>query len=83
MYISGEAFGKKRKNAKHALDGRSEKAAKREVDIVQEFDIEIESTQKEVRKDKNWTAPGIDGIHNYWWKNYELAQKALTEAYMS
>ena len=29
------------------------------VNIVQEFDIEIESTLKEVRKIKNWTAPEL------------------------
>ena len=47
---------------------------------MQEFDVE--STQKEVRKRKNWTAPGIDGTQNYWWKNFELSQNALTKAYV-
>ena len=30
---------------------------------------------------KNWTAPGIDGIQNYWWKRFQIAQKALTRAF--
>ena len=51
------------------------------VNIVQEFEIENEneSLRKEIRKRKNWTAPGIDGIQNYWWKNFTSAQKALTK----
>ena len=26
-----------------------------------------------VRKRKNWCAPGIDGIQNFWWKKFEGA----------
>ena len=51
------------------------------VNIVQEFEIENESLRKEIRKRKNSTAPGIDGIQNYWWKNFTPAQKALTKVY--
>ena len=35
----------------------------------------------ENRKRKNWTAPGIDGIENYWWKTFQTAQKALKRAF--
>ena len=51
------------------------------VNIVQEFEIENESLRREIRKRKNWTAPGIDGIQNYWWKNFTPAQKALTKVH--
>ena len=34
-----------------------------------------------MEKRKGWTAPGIDGIQNYWWKNFESAQRALTRAF--
>ena len=54
----------------------------KKVNIAQEFDIEIKSTQKEVRKKKKWTTRGTDGRQNYWWKNFEPAQKALTKAYV-
>ena len=37
--------------------------------------------KKEVAKRKNWTAPGIDGILNFWWKKFEPAQKALMKAF--
>ena len=32
---------------------------------------------------KNWTAPGIDGIQNYWWKKFTSAQEALAKSFMS
>ena len=54
----------------------------KKVNTVQKFDIEIESTEKEARKKKCWIAPGTDGIQNYWWKNFEPAQKALTKTYV-
>ena len=41
--------------------GLSEKA-----NIVSQFGITEEKLRKETSKRKNWTAPGIDGIQNYW-----------------
>ena len=40
----------------------------------------MEKVKKEVVKRKGWTAPGIDGIQNFWWKKLEPTQKALTRA---
>ena len=37
---------------------------------VKDFDINLAQLCKEVKKRKNWTAPGIDGIQNYWWKKF-------------
>jgi len=34
--------------------------------IVGQFMITEEKLRKETSKRKNWTASGIDGIHNYW-----------------
>jgi len=42
---------------------------------------EEEKIKKETSKRKNWTAPGIDGIQNYWWKKFTMAQKALVRIY--
>lgn len=47
------------------------------VNHVSEFATTDEHMKKEVAKRKNWTAPGIDGIQNFWWKKFEPAQKAL------
>ena len=49
--------------------------------LVSEFAITDENMKKEVAKRKNWTAPGIDGIQNFWWKKFEPAQKALRKAF--
>ena len=55
---------------------------KQKVKNVKEFQVNFENVKKEVRKRKGWTAPGIDGIQNYWWKKFESAQEALTKAFI-
>jgi hypothetical protein len=49
--------------------------------IIKEFTIRDETIRKEVSKRKGWTAPGIDGIQNFWWKKFEPAQKSLAKAF--
>ena len=51
------------------------------VQNVNEFTIMENKVVAKIRKRKNWTAPGIDGIQNYWWKRFQTAQKALTRAF--
>ena len=51
------------------------------VNQANDFNITLEKVKKELGKRKGWTAPGIDGIQNYWWKMLELAQEALTRAF--
>ena len=53
------------------------------VNIVSQFEITEEKLRKETSKRKNWTAPGIDGIQNYWWKKFTSAQKALAKSFTS
>ena len=53
----------------------------KKVSRVTEFNITFEKVKKEVAKRKEWTAPGIENIQNYWWKKLEPAQKALTRAF--
>ena len=45
--------------------------------VVGQFEITEVRLKKEASKRKNWTAPGIDGIQNYWWKKLIPAQEAL------
>ena len=49
--------------------------------IVSEFGITEEKLRKETSKRKNWTAPGVDGIQNFWWKKFIPAQKALAKVF--
>ena len=51
--------------------------------IVSQFEITEEKLRKETSKRKNWTAPEIDGIQNYWWKKFTSAQKALAKSFTS
>ena len=41
------------------------------VTLINKFYIDTEKLNlklKEINKRKNWTAPGIDGVQNFWWK---------------
>ena len=52
------------------------------VTSVNDFNISLETVRKEVAKRKGWTAPGIDGIQNFWWKKFEAAQEAQTKVFI-
>ena len=54
---------------------------KTSINTVKEFTIEEERLIKIVKKRKNWTSPGIDGIQNYWWKKFRTAPKTLKRAF--
>ena len=45
------------------------------------FTITDENMKKEIAKQKNWTAPGIDAIQNFRCKKFEPVQKALRKAF--
>ena len=45
------------------------------VQNVDEFTITENKVVEEIRKRKNWTAPGIDGIQNDWWKRFQQHRK--------
>ena len=48
---------------------------------VKEFNITVEIFEKETKKKKNWTAPGIDGIQNFYWKKLKPARRELRRAF--
>ena len=48
---------------------------------VQEFVTDNEKLKKTVKKRKNWSAPGIDGIQNYWWKKLTGTWKGVTNCF--
>ena len=54
---------------------------KAKVHKVEQFIIKEEVLSSTVKKLKNWTSPGIDGIQNYWWKMFKSVQRALVRAY--
>ena len=51
------------------------------VNNVKEFKITEDKLKKETAKRKNWTAPGVDGIQNFWWKKFIPAQMQLVKAF--
>ena len=48
---------------------------------VQEFTINGQKLYETVKKRKNWSAPGIDGIQNYWWKKLKGTWSSLLRCF--
>ena len=44
---------------------------------MKEFDINENELNLGIKKRKNWTTSGMDGIDNLWWKRFRPAQEAL------
>ena len=49
---------------------------------VEEPTITEEKLYKTIRKRKNWSAPGIDGTQNFWWKKLREMWKALVRSFI-
>ena len=48
---------------------------------MSEFAITGKNMKSEIATPKNLTAPGIDGIQNFWRKKFEPVQKASRKAF--
>ena len=46
---------------------------------VEEMEITEKKLYELLRKRKNWSAPGIDKIPNFWWKKLSGSWKSLVE----
>lgn len=53
------------------------------VNVIGRFEITEGRLKRETVRRKNWTAPGIDGIQNYWWKKFTSAQRAMVRVFNS
>ena len=51
------------------------------VEDVQELTIDEGVTKNIIKKRKNWTSPGVDGIQNYWWKRFSGTWNALSQVF--
>ena len=57
-----------------------EKRLREKVKSTSEFKVTEKDLQDVAKKRKNWSAPGIDGITNYWWKTLTATRKLLARA---
>ena len=48
---------------------------------VEEMTINEEKLYETIKKRKNWSAPGIDAIQNFWWKKLKGTWKSLVKSY--
>ena len=47
---------------------------------VLEIEITINDLEKTIKKRKNWSAPGLDGIQNFWWKRFNSTWQPMLSA---
>ena len=59
------------------MDRKSEQAIKGTISNIKEFNITEETLEEETKKRKNWTAPGINSIQNFWRNRLKLAKREL------
>ena len=57
-----------------------EKRLREKVESISEFKMTEKDLQDVAKKRKNWSAPGIDGITNYWWKTLTATGKPPARA---
>ena len=57
------------------------KQIREKITRVKKFNITVGTLEKETKKRKNWTAPGIDGIQNFWLKKLKPARTELRRAF--
>jgi len=50
---------------------------------VEEFRVRLDIMSKQIKKRKNWTAPGADGIQNYWWKKLDATWPHLVRLFQN
>ena len=67
--VSGGIWEKDKKAPMVPWMEKAREALKAKVRKAEQFTIKEEVLSSTVKKRKNWTPPGIDGIQNYWWKN--------------
>ena len=53
---------------------------KNKVTKVNEFSVTDVTIEKVIKRRKNWTAPGIDGIQNFWWKMFSSTWRPMSKA---
>ena len=58
----------------------TEKRLREKVKSTSEFKVTEKDLQDVAKKRKNWSALGIDGITNYWWKTLTATKKPLARA---
>lgn len=55
------------------------KKIRQKVPNVQEFTIAEKKLHQTVKK--NWSTPGIDGVHNFWWKKFTGIWSAILKCF--
>ena len=54
------------------MGGKIKESMKDKIRHVEELQTTEQELLKPIKKRKNWSAPGTDGISNFWWKTMRL-----------
>ncbi|XP_044762032.1 uncharacterized protein LOC123319228 [Coccinella septempunctata] len=54
-----------------------EKLRLQSVTAMENVVVTVEDIKATVKRLRNWSSPGIDGVHNYWWKHLTSTHAAL------
>ena len=44
------------------------------------MELTLDELRKTIKKRKNWSAPGLDGIQNFWWKRFNSTWEPMLYA---
>ena len=55
----------------------TEEQLKDKIQYVEEFKVIVDDISKVLKKRKNCTSPGVEGIQNYWWKRFKETWNSL------
>ena len=47
------------------------------ISSIANFEPTLQDLKREIKKRKNWSSPGVDGIQNFWWKKFPSIHENL------
>ncbi|XP_045463805.1 uncharacterized protein LOC123673363 [Harmonia axyridis] len=51
------------------------------VEMMREIQIDVADVEWVLKSTNNWAAPGVDNIHNFWWKHFRSVHSSLARLF--
>ena len=62
------------------MDNKIEGDIRMKVREVLQIKTTMNDLKESIKKRKNWSAPGLDGIQNFWWKKFSSTWQPMLNA---
>lgn len=72
-----------KQHAEEAYWIQQEEYACRNIPEMSEVFISTEDVKRSIKRTHNWKAPGVDGIHNFWWKYLTCTHEILANQFQN